>query len=120
LARAKADGAGLLNAAVLGGGALTDPARVTGKYGYNPASAQTLAAIEEMRAVCREFGTDLATAATRFSTRDPQFASTIIGISKPSRIASTIAAANGELPDELFDRLEGLLPSAENWLDNKG
>ena len=119
LARAAADGAGLLNAAVLGGGALTDPVRVPGKYGYGPASPETLAAIEKMRLVCREFGTDLATAATRFSTRDPQFASTIIGISKPSRIASTIKAATAELPQELWTALEALLPTPNNWLDNK-
>jgi D-threo-aldose 1-dehydrogenase len=117
LKRAHGEGAGLLNAAVLGGGSLTDPARVPGKYAYNDATPAMLEAIEQMRQVCRDFGTDLATAAVRFSTRDPYFASTIIGISKPSCIASTVAAATADLPDELFATLESLLPPSENWLD---
>ncbi len=119
LARAEADGAGLINAAVLGGGALTDPVRVPGKYGYGPASSDTLAAIEAMREVCRRYGTTLDTAAVRFSTRDPRFATTVIGMSKASRVAPNIAAATADLPDELFAELEELLPAEENWLDRR-
>jgi D-threo-aldose 1-dehydrogenase len=117
LERAEADGAGLINAAVLGGGALTDPARVAGKYGYGPASAETLAAIEEMRGVCRKYGTDLATAATRFSTRQARIATTVMGLSKASRVSGTVAAATADLPEELWAELEALLPAPQNWLD---
>lgn len=119
LARAEADGAGLINAAVLGGGALTDPVRVPGKYGYGPAPEETLNAIELMRAVCRRHGTTLDVAAVRFSTRDPRFATTVIGMSSAARVAPNVAAATADLPQELFDELETLLPPEQYWLDRR-
>lgn len=119
LARAEADGAGLINAAVLGGGALTDPAGVPGKYGYAPAPAETLAAIERMRQVCRRHGTTLDVAAVRFSTRDRRFATTVIGMSSAARVAPNVAAATADLPDELFAELESLVPPEDLWLDRR-
>lgn len=119
LARAQADGAGLINAAVLGGGALTDPVRVAGKYGYGPAPSATLDAIERMRQVCRRYGTTLDVAAVRFSTRDQRFATTVIGMSSPARVAPNVAAATADLPAELFDELETLVPAEEFWLDRR-
>ncbi|MFL0410564.1 aldo/keto reductase [Microbacterium paludicola] len=119
LARAQADGAGLINAAVLGGGALTDPVRVSGKYGYGPAPTETLDAIERMREVCRRYGTTLDVAAVRFSTRDPRFATTVIGMSSAARVAPNVAAATADLPDELFVELEALVPPEELWLDRR-
>ncbi|QAY63084.1 aldo/keto reductase [Xylanimonas allomyrinae] len=119
LARAQADGAALINAAVLGGGALTDPVRVPGKYGYGPAPAPVLEAIEAMRATCRRYGTTLDVAAVRFSTREPRFATTVVGMSSAARVAPTVAAATADLPDALFAELEGLLPAPEHWLDRR-
>ena len=119
LARAEADGAALINAAVLGGGALTDPVRVPGKYGYGPAPEPTLEAIERMREVCRTYGTTLDVAAVRFSTRDPRFATTVIGMSSAARVAPNVAAATADLPDALFDELEALVPAESLWLDRR-
>lgn len=115
--RARQLGAAVVNAAVLGGGILVDGAGHKTDYGYRPASPQTLAAIDAMRAVCRRWGTDLATAAIRFSTRDPSIDTTIVGLSKIGRIDPTIAAATIDLPLEFWNELEDLLPAAENWLD---
>jgi D-threo-aldose 1-dehydrogenase len=108
---------GIVNAAVLGGGILADRTGTNTQYGYRPAPRATLASIAEMRRVCAEWGTDLGTAAIRFSTRDPRIDSTIVGMSKPARIESTIAAASIDLPEEFWTQLESLLPSEENWLD---
>ncbi|MBO3662103.1 aldo/keto reductase [Microbacterium stercoris] len=119
LARAEADGAGLINAAVLGGGALTDPARVPGSYAYGPAAAETLEAIDRMRDVCRRYGTMLDVAAIRFSTRDPRMATTVVGMASPERVAPNVAAATAELPDALFEELEALTPPEDLWLDRR-
>lgn len=116
--RAREMGMAVVNAAVLGGGILADSSGTNTNYGYRPASPETLNAIARMREVCRERGTDLATAAIRFSTRDSRLSSTIVGISKVSRIESTIAAATAEFPDDFWAELESLLPAAENWLDS--
>jgi D-threo-aldose 1-dehydrogenase len=111
-------GMAVVNAAVLGGGILADSTGTNTTYGYRPASQATLTALDRMREVCRAQGTDLATAAIRFSTRDPRISSTIVGISKVSRVESTITAATAELPDDFWAELEALVPSAENWLDS--
>ena len=126
-------GMGVLNAAVYGGGLLaapptarpaspgttprTAPETAPATYGYRPAPPETLDAVAAMQRVCAEHGTDLRTAALQFSLRDPRFASTVVGMSKPGRIADTLAAASQDLPDALWDELEALLPPERVWLD---
>lgn len=117
LERAREMGVATVNAAVLGGGILADMTGTRTTYGYRPASPAKLTAIEAMRDVCRRWGTDLATAAIRFSTRDTRFATTIIGISKVARVESTIRAATADLPEEFWQELEDLVPSRDDWLD---
>ncbi len=109
-------GMGVVNAAVLGGGILAGRSAST-QYGYRPASAATLDAIAAMRAVCARYGTDLGTAAVRFSTRDTRLATTVVGISRPERIAQTAAAAVADFPQDFWDELETLVPDPVNWLD---
>lgn len=117
IARALELGVGVMNAAVLGGGILADRTGSQTNYGYRPASATTLAAIAEMRLLCDRWGTDLASVAVRFSTRDERIASTIVGISKVARLQSTIDAATLDLPEEFWLELESLTPGPEHWLD---
>jgi D-threo-aldose 1-dehydrogenase len=114
--RAEAQGMGLINAAVHGSGFLIDPIRQD-RYAYGPARPALMAAREKMIEITRRYGTDLQTAAIRFSTRDARFATTIVGMSNPKRVEATVVAATADLPDELFAELESVLPAAENWLD---
>jgi D-threo-aldose 1-dehydrogenase len=114
---AEEQGLAVVNAAVLGGGILADMTGTNTDYAYRPAAPATLEAVARMREVCLQWGTDLATAAVRFSTHDPRFATTIVGISKSARIASTIAAATADLPDGLWSELEALIPAADHWVD---
>ncbi|RLP76811.1 aldo/keto reductase [Mycetocola tolaasinivorans] len=115
--RARELGVGVVNAAVLGGGILADVTGTRTDYGYRPASPETLHAIAEMRRVCANWDTDLATAAVAFSVRDTRFATTIVGISKPERIAGAIAAASLDRPEEFWQELDALLPDSRHWLD---
>jgi D-threo-aldose 1-dehydrogenase len=108
---------GILNAAVYGGGILASQTGGPTTYGYREAPPEVLRAADEMRRVCASHGTDIATAALQFSLRDSRIASTIVGMSRPARIASTIAAASAELPDALWQDLEALLPPDHTWLD---
>ncbi|WP_327437456.1 aldo/keto reductase [Rathayibacter sp. VKM Ac-2754] len=117
LERAAELGVGVVNAAVLGGGILADPTGRITRYGYREASPATLAAVESLRRVCRAWGTDLATAAIRFSTRQERIGSTVVGISRIERLTPTLAAAEIELPDEFWAELESHLPTPDNWLD---
>ncbi|WP_255499803.1 aldo/keto reductase [Actinotalea sp. JY-7885] len=112
-------GMGVVNAAVHGGGILATGVTGEGpaRYGYRTAPPEVVAAVDAMDRVCRDHGTDLATAALQFSLREPRVDATVVGMSRPARVAQTVAAASVELPDALFDDLDGLLPPPHAWLD---
>ena len=116
VAQAEDLGVALVNAAVYGGGILAKPGSTT-KYGYREASPATLDAVEAMRRLCAEHGTDLATAALQASVRDARVSTTVVGLSSPSRLDAVVASLTAELPDTLFDALEDLRPPREHWLD---
>lgn len=114
--RASAAGMGVVNAAYLGGGLLANP-HGQRMYGYRPAKDATVNAAFALEALCREWGTDLATAALQFSLRDPRIHMSVVGISKPERIDTLLASANAELPEEFWAAAEDLVPEPSNWLD---
>ncbi len=113
-------GMGVLNAAVYGGGILASQDGGPTTYGYRPAPPEVLDAVEQMRRVCAAYGTDIATAALQFSLRDERISSTIVGMSRPQRIAETVDAATTVVPDAIWPELEALLPPAHVWLDAEG
>ncbi|MBU4216163.1 MAG: aldo/keto reductase [Actinobacteria bacterium] len=115
LAEARDRGLGLINAAVYGGGLLADASRTS--YGYRQAAPEVLAAVDAMRAVCARYGVDLTTAALQHSLRDPRFTTTVVGMSRPERVAQTLEAARRPVDDALWPELEALLPPAASWLD---
>jgi D-threo-aldose 1-dehydrogenase len=110
-------GIAVLNAAIYGGGILARPRGDTTSYGYRPSTPATLEAIDRMTALCGQFETDVATAALQWSLRDNRIASTVVGFSKPERIASIMRAAQTELPEPFWSELEELVPPRDNWLD---
>ena len=116
---AVARGMAVLNAAVYGGGILARPHGGLTDYGYRPAPRATLAAIDAMAALAASHGTELAEVALAWSLRDERIASTVVGFTKPERIGQLLAAASLDLPDDFWDELESLTPSAENWLDRR-
>lgn len=110
-------GAAVVNAAVYGGGILAAAPGDRTTYAYRPAPPELLEAIEAMRRVCAGHGTDLATAALQFSLRDPRVATTVVGMSRPERVAATVEAATTRLPDELWAELEALVPPEHLWIE---
>ncbi|RKS69187.1 D-threo-aldose 1-dehydrogenase [Motilibacter peucedani] len=118
VATAHERGLGVVNAAVYGGGILARQEERPGDtYGYRPAPPETLRAVRAMRELTNRHGTDLATAALQFSLRDTRVASTIVGISKRSRIPAVLDSAASELPPDFWDELETLVPPSDTWLD---
>ncbi|RII95572.1 aldo/keto reductase [Clavibacter michiganensis] len=99
-------GMGVVNAAVFGGGILASGTAASTRYGYREAPEQLLAAIHEVEALCAEAGVPLAAAAVQFSARDPRIASTVVGVSRPSRIAQSVAAVELDIPDGLFEAID--------------
>lgn len=116
ISQALDQGMAVLNAAVYGAGILVTPGSTS--YGYREAPRELVEAAAAMREVCERHGTDLRTAALQFSLRDERFASTIVGMSHPDRVAATVEAASTELPEEIWAELEALVPPREAWLDS--
>ncbi len=114
---ARERGMAVVNAAIYGGGILANPRGGLTSYGYRPARPATLAAIAAMDELAARHGTDLATLALQASLRDPLIDTTVVGFSKPERIASIVRSTRAELPDELWGELEALRPAPDNWLD---
>jgi len=116
--QALGQGMAVFNAAVYGAGILAKSAQGNTSYGYRQAPPELVEAARAMDAVCEAHGTDLRTAALQFSTRDPRFATTIVGMSHPDRVAATVESASAVLPEEIWAELEALLPSRRVWLDS--
>jgi D-threo-aldose 1-dehydrogenase len=116
IAQAEDDGVAVVNAAIYGGGILAKPGS-TRQYGYRPASEATLRAIDAMADLCQQHGTDLATAALHASVSDPQISTTVVGLSRPSRLDALVDSLSVELPPGLLEELNDLRPVREHWLD---
>jgi D-threo-aldose 1-dehydrogenase len=115
--RAHAAGIGVLNAAPYGGGMLAKGPAVQPEYAYGTGGDRVADAARRMAEACDEAGVPLAAAALQFSTRASFIDSTVVGVSRPERVAETIRAAELPIPEELWAALERLVPPADTWLD---
>lgn len=120
LTRAAELGLAVLNAAPYGSGILAKGPDAYPRYAYQDADASLVQRVRQMDALCREQGVPLAAAALQFSLRDPRITSTIVGISRPERVAQTLELARVPIPDALWPRLDAVGfemtdPEAERW-----
>lgn len=104
--RANERGLVVLNAAPYGGGILARGPQAFPRYAYRAADPVTLERARKMQAICDEYGVPLATAALQFSLRDPRITSTVVGMTKPERIAQTLRFAEQPIADEMWERLD--------------
>jgi D-threo-aldose 1-dehydrogenase len=98
-------GTAILNAAPYAGGVLAKGSSQHKRYVYQEATASMLAPVERIEQICARHGIPPGAAALQFSMRDPRVASTVIGISKPERIAQTLEWASFEIPKAAWDEL---------------
>jgi D-threo-aldose 1-dehydrogenase len=111
-------GLGVINAAVYGGGVLSAWPRVSDQYHYRPASLEVLRAIDAIGSACAAHGVPLIAAALQFSLRDRRIHSTICGIVSPAQLEQTLALAQVEIPDELWQELDELCPDRSGWIND--
>jgi len=102
-------GVGFVNAAPFGGGMLVRGPDVVPTYCYAPIGPEVIERVRAIEALCGEHGVPLAAAALQFSTRDPRVASTVVGMSRPERVAQTRDLLDVHVPDELWAALEPLI-----------
>ncbi|MGP3962312.1 aldo/keto reductase [Nonomuraea sp. 3N208] len=105
MAEAAARGMGIFNAAPFGGGLLAG--RGT-RYAYREASPELLAWVDRARKLCHAWSIDLAAVALHFSLRCPLIHSTVVGVSRPERIAQLEELRLTAIPDDFWPALDAL------------
>ncbi|HEY6751799.1 MAG TPA: aldo/keto reductase [Rubrobacteraceae bacterium] len=103
----------VLNAAPYGSGILAKGPDAYTRYAYQEAPSELIETVREMSEVCQEHDIPLAAAALQFSMQNPRVVSTIVGLSRPERVEQTLDLATQPVPDELWPRLEVLVPEEQ-------
>lgn len=98
----------VVNAAPYGSGMLAKGPDAYARYAYQDAPPALVERTRQLAAVCQEYGVPLAAAALQFSLRDPRVTTTVVGMTKPERVAQTIELASHPIPDELWPALDAV------------
>jgi D-threo-aldose 1-dehydrogenase len=91
-----------LNAAPYGSGILAKGSAAYPRYMYSDAPQDLLLRTRQIEALCQQYAVPLAAVALQFSLRDPRISSTIVGITRPERLAETVSLAQFPIPQELW------------------
>ncbi len=105
---AKARDIAVINAAPYASGILAKGAIKAPLFAYMPADDDIKSRANAIEAICAKHGVPMGAAALQFSMRAPLVASTICGVSSPTRVQETIDWANHAIPDELWKELEAV------------
>ena len=109
-----ARGVSVINGAPYAGGVLAKGASAYRRYVYQPATDARLDPIRRIEEICVRNGVPPGAAALQFSMRDKRIASTLCGVSKPERVAETLAWARFPIPDAVWEELAALPYSSED------
>ncbi len=100
----------VLNAAPYGSGILAKGPSAYPRYMYEEAPQDMLQRARRIEVVCKQYEVPMAAAALQFSLRDPRISSTIVGVTRPERIAETIELAQFPIPHDLWSALATIGP----------
>ncbi len=106
-------GIAVLNAAPYAGGVFAKGVAY-GRYAYQLASEAVLGPVRQVEAICARHNVPPGAVALQFSMRDKRIASTICGVSKPERVAETLAWAAHPIPLAVWDELAAIKPSTDD------
>ena len=111
---ARERGVAIMNAAPYAGGVFAKGSAEHPRYVYQEAGDEALAPVKRIEALCAEHGVAPGAVALRFSLCEPRVDATICGVSRPERVDQTIAWAEAEVPDALWEAIEGLPVTRED------
>ncbi len=101
-------GIAILNAAPYAGGVLAKGAEAMPRITYQPADDAALAPVRAIETACARHGIASGALALQFSMRDPRVTATIVGVTRPERVAQTLDWAAAEIPPALWEEVEAL------------
>ncbi len=99
-------GIAIINAAPYAGGVLAKGAAAMPRITYQEADEASLAPVRQIERIAAEHGVSMAAAALQFSMRDPRIASTLVGVSSPTRVAETLAYAAEAIDEAAWKALD--------------
>jgi D-threo-aldose 1-dehydrogenase len=105
---AAARGMAILNAAPYGSGMLVKGPDAYPRYAYQQASPEMIDRVHQFAAISERHGVPLAATALQFSTRDPRITATIVGMSRPERLAETVRYLTTPIPDALWEEIAAI------------
>jgi D-threo-aldose 1-dehydrogenase len=101
-------GVAVINAAPYGSGILAKGPDAYARYAYSDAPPLLLERARLFVKVCQEYDVPLAAAALQFSMCDSRVTSTVVGMTKPERVAQTLELASYPIPSELWSALDAI------------
>jgi D-threo-aldose 1-dehydrogenase len=101
-------GMAVLNAAPYGSGLLARGPEAYPRYAYQPAAPHILDRARQFAAIAGRYDVPLAAVALQFSTRDPRMTATIVGMSRPERVAATIRHLTTPIPEALWEEIAAI------------
>jgi D-threo-aldose 1-dehydrogenase len=101
-------GIAVVNAAPYGSGMLAKGPDAYARYAYQDAPPVLVERTRQLATVCQRYGVPLAAAALQFSMRDPRVTTTVVGMTKPERVAQTLELASLSLPADLWPALDAV------------
>ncbi len=99
-------GVGILLAAPFESGILATGAVTGATYNYVPATAEAMARVRRLEAVCHEHGVSLAAAALQFPLRHPAISSVVVGMRSSDEVRQNIRWIGEVIPEEFWRHLE--------------
>jgi len=107
-------GMAIINAAPFASGVLAKGTAKSRLIAYTEATDEELEPVRAIERICAEHNIPLAAAALQFSMGDPRIASTLLGVTKPERVAETMHLAEVSIPQSVWERVLALPFSAED------
>ena len=99
---AKKKGIKIFNAAPFCGGILAKGTKETNRLVYQEVSEKKLKPVFDLEKTCLKYNIPLGAAALQFSMKDTRISSTIVGITKKSRIDQIVEWSNFEIPEDAW------------------
>ena len=99
-------GVGMVNVGVFNSGALAAPQPGPElNFEYAPITAERLAQLERVHAVCARFGVSVADAALQYAGRLPAVVNVTVGASSPRQIERSLSGVAARIPEALWPAL---------------
>ena len=110
---AKKKGIKIFNAAPFCGGILAKGTKKTNRLVYQEVSEKKLKPVFDLEKTCLKYNIPLGAAALQFSMKDTRISSTIVGITKKSRIDQIVEWSNFEIPEDAWTEIFCLLYTSD-------